>query len=84
MSVTELTKEQIEFVAGGYPVCTVQGSGYFTPAGGSTLYYSSQTVNSNGSTTLNLTGGGTYVTPPITDPYLRGLYINQMCMRSND
>lgn len=79
MSVVELTREEIECVAGGYPVCTVPGSGSFTLANGGTLNYTSQTIHSNSSTTFSLTDGTQYTTAPITDPYARAIFITSIC-----
>jgi hypothetical protein len=83
MSVIELTEGEIDLVAGGYvggaeAVCTLPGSGTFTTANG-TLSYTSRTVFSNGATTMYLTDGSQYTTGPISNPYLRGLYINSVC-----
>ena len=48
---------------GGQAPGTYQQSGQFTAPGGRVVLYDSYTVNSNGTITYNLTGGGSFTTP---------------------
>ena len=76
MMITEMSAGEIELVAGGEVVCTIPGSGTFTFANGSQLHYTSQTVHSNGSITLNLQGGGHFTFPPPSDPRMVALVVS--------
>ena len=49
--------------AGSLPPGTYEQSGSFTTSGGQVVTYTSFTVNTNGTITYNLSGGGRFTTP---------------------
>ncbi len=68
----------LAFLDNPQPVCTIQGRGTFTLSNGTQLHYTSKTINSDGSVTLHLEGGGTFTNPAPRDPMLADAVLS-MC-----